>query len=101
MTGAGPIPSFMKREPDGLNHEQRLAKARGTDVPWKMPGVRKAPPPVKKKTGVNEEQRLCLRGMAWTDRFIDRLTPKEADEFIFSGHIMQPADEARLLGEGK
>jgi hypothetical protein len=92
------IPSFLHRQPDGLTHEQRLAKAKGSNIPWKIPGAKKKAK-AKKKTGVNEEQRLCLKAMTWTDRMINCLTSKEADEIIFVGRIMQPADEVRMRGE--
>ena len=53
-------------------------------------------PPVKKRrrpASIDAGLRLILHDLGWTDKVIDRLTPKEAGTIADKGRMMLPVDE--------
>lgn len=87
MTGLLDIPDLLKREPGDRPVTRTPSKRR-----WIMPKPRPKKK-AKKVVGPSFETRLILRDFGWTDKVIDRLNNKKADEIIRAGRFMMPTDE--------
>ena len=66
-----------------------------------MPKPQPKPKPRKKAPGPSFNLRVILRRLGWTDKVIDRLTSKRADQIINDGRRMMPVDEVNILGSKK
>ena len=87
MTHLLDIPKFLKRIPGDRPVTREPSKRK-----WAMP--KPCAKRAKKKTvGPALEIRFILRDLHWTDKVIDKLSNKQADEIIRSGRMMMPVDE--------